>query len=171
MSPTTGKNIRRLLPLAGRIGLAAIFIFYSYAKMKPLPGLTWSLSSYNVSSSYFAIQVSAYGLLPDSASIMFAKLLPPSEMLLGLWLLSGVGLRFSSLCTALLLCSFIFALVWAYAHGLKINCGCGGIGDSEQVGLTKIIEDVLMLAVAINLMVAAFRASLDEERRTNSGHR
>jgi uncharacterized membrane protein YphA (DoxX/SURF4 family) len=165
MDPATGKHIRRLLLLLGRIGLAVIFIYYSYAKMKPLPGFTWSVASYNISSASFAIEVSRYELLPDSASIVFAKLLPPFEMVLGLWLLSGAGLRFSSLCAALLLSSFIFAMVWAYVHGHKIPCGCGGAGDSEVVGPRKIIEDVLMLSVAVSLMVAAFRTHFD--RRSN----
>lgn len=161
MNPAIGRDIRRWLLFLGRVGLAAIFIYYSYAKIKPLPGFAWSMVSYNVSSASFAMEVDAYGLLPDSASILFAKLLPPFEMVLGLWLLSGVGLRFSSLCAALLLCSFIFAMTWVYVHGHIIQCGCGGAGDSEQVGPKKIIEDVLMLAVAIWLMVAAFKTHLD----------
>lgn len=161
-----GKEKKRLLLVLGRIGLAAVFIFYSYAKIKPLPGLRWSVASYNVSATFFAIQVSAYKLLPDSGSITVAKWLPPFEMFLALWLLSGFGLRFSSLCTAILLAGFIFALTWVYVHGLKIPCGCGGAGDSEEVGPKKIIEDVLMLAVAISIMMSAFRARFDRTARS-----
>lgn len=158
--PEIGPREKRLLLLLGRVCLAAIFIFYAYAKMKPLSGFRWSIASYDVSASSFAIEVYAYGILPDSASIMVAKWLPPFEMFLGLWLLSGVGLRFSSLCTAILLAGFIFALTWAYLHGLKITCGCGGAGDSEIVGPRKIFEDVLMLTLATSVMVGAFKMRL-----------
>jgi hypothetical protein len=64
-----GPEKKRLFLLIGRVGLAAIFIFYAYARMKPLPGLRWSFASYQVSAVSFAFDVSAYKLLPDSASI------------------------------------------------------------------------------------------------------
>jgi hypothetical protein len=114
----------------------------------------WSASSVRISLTMFAFQVDAYGLLLHSASVRVAKLLPPFEMFLGLWLLSGVGLRFSSLCTSLLLAGFLFAVVWAYVHGLKIDCGCA---DHEQVGPRKIVEDLLMLALAVGVMITAFK--------------
>jgi hypothetical protein len=148
------KNKQRMLLLVDRIVLAVIFLFSAYAKMKPAGGSAWSASSVRISLTMFAFQVDAYGLLSHSASIQVAKLLPPFEMFLGLWLLSGIGLRFSSLCTALLLAGFLFAIVWAYVHGLQIDCGCG---DHEQVGPRKIIEDVIMLALAVGVMVGAIK--------------
>ena len=152
------QSNKRLLLLLGRFALAAIFIFYAYAKMKPLPGLHWSIASVNSSLLMFSFNVGGYNMLPDSAVIPFAKVLPPFEMLLGLWLLSGVGLRFSSLCAAALLAVFIFAMTWVYVHGLVIPCGCGGAGDSQQVGPLKIFEDVLMLALSVAVAIGAFKA-------------
>ena len=123
----------------------------------PLPGQRWSIASVNSSLLMFSFDVSKYNMLPDSAVIPFAKALPPFEMFLGLWLLSGAGLRFSSLCAAGLLAVFIFAMTWVYVHGLAIPCGCGGAGDSQQVGPVKIYEDVLMLALSVALAIGAFK--------------
>lgn len=79
----------------------------------------------------FAFQVDAYQLLSHSAAIQCRVSLPPFELFLGLWLLTGIGPRFSSLTTSFLIGGFLFALVWAYAHDLNIDCGCG---SHEQVG-------------------------------------
>jgi len=93
-------------------------------------------------------------LLSHSSSIEVAKFLPPFELFLGLWLLSGIAIRYSALCTSLLLGGFLLALVWAYGHGLKIDCGCG---NHEQVGPRKIIEDLLLLALAVGVTITAFK--------------
>ena len=148
---------RGMFLLLGRLALAAIFLLSAYAKMKPVANSPWSVNSVKISLTMFAFQVDAYELLPHATSIQVARLLPPIELFLGLWLLSGIGLRFSSLCTCLLLGGFLFALVWAYAHGLEIDCGCG---SHEQVGPRKIVEDLLMLVLAVGVTVAAFKRAL-----------
>ena len=165
MLKNLSQSNKRLLLVLGRVALAAIFISYAYAKMKPLPGLRWSIASVNSSLLMFSFNVSAYNMLPDSAIIPFAKVLPPFEMLLGLWILSGAGLRFSSLCAAALLAVFIFAMTWAYVHGLVIPCGCGGAGDSQQVGPVKIFEDVLMLALSVVVAIGAFKTHVSRAEK------
>jgi uncharacterized membrane protein YphA (DoxX/SURF4 family) len=152
--PDAANNKQRALMVAARIALAAIFLVYGYAKIKPLPGLPWSVHSVELSLSNFTIEVDRYDLLPPSTAIAFAKILPPFEILLGIWLLSGFELRFSSLCASLLMAAFLFAVVWAYAHGRIFDCGCG---FHEVIGPRKIGENSVMLAVAIGLTVEAFR--------------
>lgn len=139
-------RLRFLLLLLGRIILAAIFLVSGYEKMRPVANTPWSLNSLRISAIFFAFQVDAYELLPHSGAILVAKVLPPFEMFLGLWLLSGIGIRFSSICATLLLMVFVFVVTWAYVHGLKIDCGCG---SHEQVGPRKIVEDLLMLGLAL----------------------
>jgi uncharacterized membrane protein YphA (DoxX/SURF4 family) len=160
---TFPKSFRRIFLLLGRLTLAAIFLYYGYVKLKPVGNSPWSVKSVNTSLILFAFQVDAYELLSHSAAIEVAKLLPPFELLLGVWLLSGFALRYSALCTSLLIGGFLFALIWAYAHGLKIDCGCGG---HEQVGPRKIIEDLLMLSLAAGLSIAAFKARSANGRET-----
>src|SRR5580658_10396748 len=102
---TRGPLARTLLIL-GRLALAAIFLFAAYAKLKPQAAMRWSGSSIKTSLSLFAMQVDSYQLLPPQMVSPAAHFLPPFELFLGLWLLSGVLLRYSSLITTLLLGAF-----------------------------------------------------------------
>ena len=74
----------------------------------------------------FAMQVDSYQLLPPQLVSPAAHFLPLFELFLGLWLLSGVWLRYSSLVTTLLLGAFFAMMVRTYRMGLDINCGCFG---------------------------------------------
>ena len=84
------------------------------------------------------------------------RCLPFFELLLGVWLLSGVGLRYSSVASLLSLCIFMTAIAWAYHKGLTIKCGCG-IGQDEEVGPGAIIRDGLkFLPIALAVTFGAF---------------
>lgn len=145
----------RILLLAGRLALAAIFLFAAYAKLKPPAGMPWTLASMRTSLAMFAMGVDSYQMLPSWAVSPFAHLLPPLELLLGLWLLSGVALRASSLLSVLALGGFISAIFSAYRRGLTISCGCFGPG--EQIGPKTFIRDgLLFLPLALAVMAGAF---------------
>jgi len=137
-----------------RLVLAGIFLFAAYSKMKPQIAMPWSVSSVKTSLSLFAMQVDSYQMLPPSQVLRVAHLLPPFELLLGLWLLSGIAVRYSALLTTLVLTAFFGLMIRTYALGLAINCGC--FGTSEQVGPKKIIEDGSFFAFSVALTVAAF---------------
>lgn len=103
------------------------------------------------------MQVDAYQILPPSGVRLASQLLPFFELFLGLWILSGIGLRFSSLLSILAFCGFIGAIAWAYHRDLIIPCGCG-IGPDEQVGPRALIRDGLaFLPLAIAVTVGSFR--------------
>lgn len=148
--PGTGK----ILLLIGRLLLAAIFIFAAYAKLKPQAAMPWSAGSVRTSLSMFAMQVDSYQLLPSSLVSPAAHLLPFFELGLGLWLLSGIFLRYSSLLTSLLLGAFFTVMVRTYAMGLEINCGCFGPG--EQLGKKTLLRDGSLLALAVAVTIGAF---------------
>jgi uncharacterized membrane protein YphA (DoxX/SURF4 family) len=155
MSKDARGSVGRLLLLAGRIALAAIFLLAAYAKLKPQAGMPWSLASVNTSLSMFAMGVDSYQMLPPWAVSPFAHLLPPFELVLGLWLLSGIGLRFSSVLSTLAVCAFILAMVSAYRRGLTISCGCFGPG--EQIGPKTFIRDgLLFLPLSLGVTAGAF---------------
>ena len=157
MSKDAQGNLGRLLLVAGRIALAAIFLFAAYAKMKPQGGMPWSLASVNTSLSMFAMGVDSYQMLPPWAVSPFAHLLPPAELVLGFWLLSGIWLRFSSLLSTLAVCAFVVAMVSAYRRGLTISCGCFGPG--EQIGPTTLIRDgLLFFPLSLAVTAGAFLA-------------
>jgi uncharacterized membrane protein YphA (DoxX/SURF4 family) len=106
-----------ILLILGRLALAGIFLFAAYAKLKPQAAMPWSGASIRTSLSMFAMQVDSYQLLPPQLVSPAAHFLPMFELFLGLWLLSGVWLRYSSLVTTLLLGAF-FAMMaptaWAW---------------------------------------------------------
>lgn len=155
MKKDARAKLGRFLLLAGRVALAVIFIFAAYAKMKPPDGMSWSVGSIRTSLAMFAMGVDSYNMLPPWAVSPVANLLPPFELLLGLWILSGIGLRFSSLVAALLVASFVLVMVSAYERGLTISCGCFGPG--EQVGPQTLIRDgLLFLPLALGVMIGAF---------------
>jgi uncharacterized membrane protein YphA (DoxX/SURF4 family) len=146
----TGKT----LLLVGRITLAAIFIAAAYAKLKPQAPVPWTMGSMRVSLSMFAMQVDSYQLLPPSLVSPAAHFLPPFELFLGLWLLSGITLRYSALITSLLLGVFFTIMVRSYFLGLEINCGC--FGPNERLGPMTLLRDGSLLALALAVTIGAF---------------
>lgn len=155
MSPqSSNSSADRILLLLGRLILAGIFIVAAYAKMKPQAAVPWSRASIRTSLSMFAMQVDSYQLLPERYVSPAAHLLPPAELLLGLWLLSGILLRFSSLASTLLIGGFFAVVVRSYAMGLEINCGCFGPG--EKLGISTVLRDASLLVLSIAVMVGAF---------------
>jgi uncharacterized membrane protein YphA (DoxX/SURF4 family) len=150
------RRIGRFLLLAGRILLAAIFIVAAIAKMKPQPGMPWTVHSINLSLLMFSWVVDSYQILPSGMVTLFAQILPPFELFLGIWLLSGLALRLSSVISALLMCMFVIALASAFHRGLGINCGCFGQGVQVAVKTELIRVAGLLLPLAVAITIGAF---------------
>lgn len=148
------SRIGRALLIAGRVVLAVIFIYAAYAKMKPLANLHWSLSTVRISLGMFAMQIDSFQLLPTWGVNFVAHTLPPFELLLGIWLLSGIALRYSSLITTLILAAFFGLLIHAYALGQEISCGCFGPG--EHIGPQRLLIESGFLALALAVSAGAF---------------
>lgn len=155
MNSNDSKSAGRILLLLGRLILAGIFLFAAYAKMKPQAAVPWSAASVRTSLSMFAMQVDSYQLLPEKYVSLVAHFLPPAELLLGVWLLSGILLRFSFLASTLLIGGFFAVVVRSYAMGLEINCGCFGPG--EKLGISTVLRDATFLALSIAVTIGAFR--------------
>ena len=153
---TEGRgHLGRILLLIGRLALAVVFLAAAYAKLKPpIPAMPWSLASVKASLSMFAMSVDSYKLLPPVAVDLVAHLLPPFELFLGLWLLSGIALRFSSLVTTLLLGGFFSVIVRSYVVGLEIKCGC--MGQDEVLGPKTLLRDASLLALSLAITIGAF---------------
>lgn len=154
MADTSKGKSWRVLLLVTRIVLAVIFLAAAYAKLKPQTDTPWSVASVKTSLSMFAMQVDSYQLLPETQVSLAAHLLPPFELVLGLWLLSGIALRFSSLLTTILLGGFFAVMVRTFALGLEINCGCFGPG--ERLGPKTLLRDGSLLALSLLVTAGAF---------------
>src|SRR5208282_3545775 len=121
MTETPRPGWGRILLIVGRLALAGVFLAAAYAKLHPQSGAPWTLGSVKTSLSMFALQVDSYQMLPPTAVDFVAKTLPPFELFLGLWLLTGVLLRMSSTLTTLLLGGFFGVMIRTYAMGLEVN--------------------------------------------------
>lgn len=155
MSNEARDRWARFLLVLGRLVLAVIFLYAAYAKMKPQPGMPWTHGSVHTSLSMFAMGVDSYQMLPPWAVSPFAHLLPPFEFVLGLWLLTGSGLRISGFVSTALICAFVAAMYSAYERGLTISCGCFGPG--AQIGPKDLIRDgLLFLPLALAVTIGAF---------------
>ncbi|WP_019819073.1 MauE/DoxX family redox-associated membrane protein [Saccharomonospora saliphila] len=136
----------RLLDVVGllaRLGLAAVWLVSGGAKLAD-PG-----------QAYLAVQ--AYELLPGSLVGVVATGLPLVEVVLGLLLLLGAGIRVTAVVSAVVLLAFIAAVAQSWARGLTIDCGCFGGGGQVDPGETRypqeIARDVGFLAMACWLLV------------------
>jgi len=153
--------------LIGRLALASVFLVAAHAKLKPQIAVPWSVGSIKTSLSMFAMQVDSYQLLPPAHVIRVAHFLPPFELFLGLWLLTGIALRASSIVTTLLLTGFFTLMVRTYALGLSINCGC--FGPSEQLGPKTMLRDGSLWALSVAVAVGALLVHRQRRNPSVSG--
>jgi uncharacterized membrane protein YphA (DoxX/SURF4 family) len=155
-NPAQRRSVVRALLLVGGIVVGAIFVAAAYGKLKPLPGFPWTWASIRISIALFAIQVESYHLLSSSAANTVAHVLPFAELFLGLWLISGIWRRYSSVIASLAFCGFMIAIFSAYERGLKIDCGCG-VGPPLEAGPGALLRDGMrFLLPAIIVAIAAF---------------
>lgn len=78
--------------------------------------------------------VKAYELLPDAVATAVGYGLPILEIVIGVLLVLGLMTRVAAVVAALLMLAFVFGIAWAWAHGLKIDCGCFGGGGKLGAG-------------------------------------
>jgi uncharacterized membrane protein YphA (DoxX/SURF4 family) len=117
------------LSLAARLGLGAMWLFYS------LPKLT--------TPDVNAADVRRFQLLPGSLVTTFAYTQPFLELALGLLLIVGLGTRLVAALSAVLLLVYIGGIISLGARGIHISCGCGGNGGTVAAGQTRYTLDVL----------------------------
>ena len=98
-----------------------VFLYAAYTKLRQ----PWLL---------FAMSIDAYQILPEWAALTLGRILPWLELLLGLLLATGFGLRYSAAGASILLAVFFAVMVRAYAMGMKIDCACFGLGEAIGPG-------------------------------------
>lgn len=124
----------RLTIRACQIAVGAIFLFAALPKIGDV--------------SAFAQQVHNYRLLPIALENLLAMTLPWIELVAGLALVLGIRARAGATLSAGMMAVFLVAIGQAVARGLDIDCGCFGTSDASQVGIERLAEDVLFLALA-----------------------
>ena len=128
--------------LIGRILLAGIFLAAGIAKLRE-PWLQ------------FAISINTFKIVPDSLLEPIARTLPWFEVVVGLAILSGIGLKWTSTLASIILAGFLSLLIRSLALGLDVDCGCFGSG--EHLGPMTIARDSIMLILSLAVTIGAFR--------------
>jgi putative oxidoreductase len=138
----------RALLLAGRLVLGGIFVYAAYTKLH-FAG-AWHLGDYQF---FFAMAINSYNMLPLSVVQWMARVLPWLELSLGMLLIVGIGLRWTSAAISALLVMFMAALTRAAMLHLVI-CGC--FGNSSPKPTTELFHDSGFLLLALGVTVGAF---------------
>jgi uncharacterized membrane protein YphA (DoxX/SURF4 family) len=81
--------------------------------------------------------VRAYQVLPESVVPVVGRGLPAFEVVLGVLLIVGLGLRIVAVLSALLQLAFIIGIASAWARGIQIDCGCFGGGGFDANATSK----------------------------------
>ena len=136
-----------------RLGLAAVWLIAGGLKVGDLAASARAVHAY---------QLMSY----DTAKIVGA-VQPFLEIALGLLLLVGLATRLTAAISAILMVIFIAGITWAWAEGLRIDCGCFssggelGAGESTAYG-ADILRDLGFVALSgILLRRPRSRFSLD----------
>src|SRR5580692_10012007 len=135
-------RVSRILVLVGRIVLAAVFVIAAIAKLRQ----PWLL---------FAASIDTMQLLPEPAVLFVARVLPWTELVLGILLLFGIKMRYIAPFATVLLLVFFTVMVKSYLGGLEIDCGCFGPG--EALGPKTLARDGALLLLSGWVTFEAFR--------------
>lgn len=135
------KKFQPWVTLSLRILLAALLIIAGWIK------------AMNPSEAQSSVRV--YEILPTGLANTFGLVLPWLEIGVGLLLLLGIWVKWSSAAAGFLMLIFIIAISQAWARKLPINCGCFGNGGITADGkvhpmvyLTEIVRDIGLLLCA-----------------------
>jgi len=138
---TSSNKILRAISLVLRVALGGIFVYAAYVKLRE----PWQL---------FALAIDSYRMLPLKWVELVARTLPWVELIIGLALMVGRGLRVFATITSLVLLVFIGALLRAKLKGMEISCGC--FGNNEPLTWWTLARDSSMLIASLLVTAAAF---------------
>lgn len=140
----------RWILIAGRLGLAIIFLWAGIAKVRE-PWLQ------------FAISISEFKVVPESWLEPIARILPWFEIAIGIVLIPGILARWFSLITAGMLAWFLFIGIRAKVLGYTVDCGCFGAGHGS-IDAMWFLEHAAMLALGLAVTAGEFWRARPKKR-------
>ena len=135
-------KIWRWLVIAGRRGLAVIFLWAGIAKVRE-PWLQ------------FAVSISEFKVVPEAWLEPIARVLPWAEIALGIVLIPGILARWFALITTGMLAWFLFIGIRAKVLGYSVDCGCFGSGHGS-IDAMWFVEHAAMLALGLFVTAGEF---------------
>ncbi|MDB5060076.1 MAG: DoxX family protein [Chloroflexi bacterium] len=97
----------------------------------------------------FVVAVLAYHVLPPRLGRLYARLIPPLELLAAFLLASGTSLRIAAIIAASTLGTFIVAVGLNVVRGRDLDCHCFGRGVRRRIGWGLVLQDAALLAVSV----------------------
>lgn len=97
----------------------------------------------------FVLGVLEYRVLPTRLAILYGRILPFAEAACAVALLVGLWPRGVGVATALLLASFLVAVVINLARGRTLDCHCFGAQQSEPLGWLTLFRLFVLLGCAL----------------------
>ena len=81
-------------------------------------------------------------------------------------LILGIRARSGGVAVTAMMAVFVVAVAQAVARGLDIECGCFGTADAAQVGVSKLLTNIGLLAISV---VATLKPASPEPGAVSSG--
>lgn len=131
------RRLSAYFTVVARLIVGGLFIFASVHKI--------------LDPAVFSVAIRNYLILPAAWSNIAAVVLPWIELGTGIFLILGVETRAASLLTTGMLAVFLGALIYAYAIGLDIDCGCFSSASSSKgrVGLYHLVRDTALFLASL----------------------
>jgi uncharacterized membrane protein YphA (DoxX/SURF4 family) len=137
--------MKRWLLIAGRVGIAIIFLYAGIAKVRE-PWLQ------------FAVSIESFKVVPENWLEPLARTIPWFEIALGVALIPGILAGWFSLIATGMLAFFLGIGIRAYAKGLTVDCGCFGSGGGA-IDAKWFVEHAAMLALGLAVTAGEFLKS------------
>lgn len=152
------QKITRWGVIGLRIFLGCIFIYASWDKI--------------LHPAAFAEAIYNYQILPEALINVSALVLPWLEFFLGICMIMGIWLPGAVFMINLLLLVFFGALLYNFARGLNVQCGCFGSGGTIEEGGTMAwyaVRDLLFLSCGVTLLVFVYRRDRTDQGSLGQG--
>ena len=130
------------------VALALVFALAALGKLIRLPD--------------FLRVVSALDLFPAPWQPFLVFVLIGLEMTIAICLVTPSLRFFGALLSSVLLAAFVVLVAYALHHGLNISCGCFAFLRDRTFSVGLLIQDLVLLALAVYLCVSLWR----HDRRT-----
>lgn len=127
--------------LAARLLIGSLFVYASIYKI--------------LDPADFANAIRNYMILPPQWSNIVALTLPWIELFAGSLLILGIQTRPAALLTTGMLSVFLCAIVYAYAIGLNIDCGCFETASNSEgsIGILYVFRDSGLVLVSLGIVL------------------
>ncbi len=123
---------------AAQIVAGLIFLASALAKIADVSAFAESIHNFRLEP-----------VIPMVATNLLAMTIPWVELVAGLALVTGVRPKAGAFVYTVLIAVFTVGVLAAMVRGLSFDCGCFGKASAGPVGLKKLAENLVMIALGV----------------------